>query len=285
MGVSIQKLRKVRFDKRDYSHRHTFGAPLTPLPATLGRKTKWIKDQGTTSYCTAFSTTTASEFQEGIQLSEEYTTAMEGMILGYPITGGADPRTALSNGTENGYLPKEQSPLSFPKDGWTVPADWRNYPTNLAGQAISHRKDSYYSVQKTYKGVKDALFQARNENGVVIVFGKWFAEWNNPIGGLVPVPTQPYITLHAYIMYDWETGVDGVERMKCQLSQGSGYGDGGTLYLSPECVAATFGNSWSGTGAYIFRDDTGQNNVPFKISVLQQLIGKLQNLLDALLKK
>lgn len=280
--VAIQKLRKVTFDKRDYAHEKTFGAPAVPLPATLGRHPQWIKDQGTTSYCTAFASTSASEYQEGIQLSEEYTTAKEGQILGTPIYNGADPRTALKNGVDNGYLPHEQSPLFFPRDGWMTPADWNNYPSNLAGQALAHRKDSYYSVTKTYQGIKNALFQAKEEDGVVIIFGKWYSEWNNPIGGIVPTPGSTYITLHAYVAYDWVVCTDGVERLKCQLSQGTSFGDNGTLYLSPDCIKATFGNSFSGTGAYIFRDDKGQEDETIDPSALEKILGLLLNILALL---
>lgn len=279
--VSPQKLRKLPFDARDFSHEKTFGT-VAALPPTLGRVPQRIKDQGTTSYCTAFSSTTASEWQEGIELSEEYTTAKEGEVQGTPIFNGTDPRTALTSGVKYGYLPKGQSPFTFEKDGWQVPAEWQLYSPDLDGLAISHRKDSYYSVTKTYEGIKQALFQAKEENGVVIVCGKWFSEWNNPIGGIVPTPASPNITLHAYIAYDWIMCADGIERLKCQLSQGPSFGDGGVLYLSKECVAATFGNAWAGTGAFIFRDDNGQTNQTEEIALYRQLLGLLQNLLALL---
>lgn len=283
MAVAIQKLRKIPYDARDYSHEKTFGT-VAALPSTLGRTPPRIKDQGTTSYCTAFATTSASEWQEGIELAEEYTTAKEGEIQGTPIYNGTDPRTALTSGTKYGYLAKEQSPLFFARDGWTAPAIWQNYPPKLDGQAITHRKDSYYSVTKTYAGIKQALYQAKEEDGVVIICGRWFAEWNNPIGGIVPTPGSTYITLHAYIAYDWIMCSDGVERLKCQLSQGNGFGDSGVLYLSKECVDATFGNAWAGTGAYIFRDANGQSNVAIQVDIYTQLIGLLQKLV-ALLQK
>lgn len=278
MSVAIQRLRKISFDARDYSHAQTFGS-VAGLPPTLGRIPQKIKDQGTTSYCTAFATTTASEWQEGIELAEEYTTAKEGEIQGTPIFNGTQPRIALTSGTKYGYLPKEQSPQLFSRDGWINPAIWMNYPAALDGQAITHRKDSYYSVTKTYEGIKQALYLAREEDGVVIICGRWFGEWNNPIGGIVPTPTSTYMTLHAYIAYDWIMCADGIERLKCQLSQGTGFGDGGVLYLSKECVDATFGNAWAGTGAYIFRDDNGQLNQPDEIALLTQLLGILRNLL------
>lgn len=278
MGVAVQRLRKIPFDKRDFSHEKTFGT-VAALPATLGRVPQKIKDQGTTSYCTAFATTTASEWQEEIELSEEYTTAKEGEVQGTPIYNGTDPRTALTSGTRYGYLPKEQSPLLFSRDGWQKPAIWQNYPPLLDGQATMHRKDSYYSVTKTYTGIKQALYQAKEEGGVVIMCGRWFGEWNNPISGIVPVPASTYITLHAYIAYDWIICADGVERLKCQLSQGTGFGDKGVLYLSKECVDATFGNAWAGTGAYIFRDDNGQINETEEIALYTQLLGLLQNIL------
>lgn len=281
--VVPQKLRKLSFDARDYSHARTFGT-VAALPLTLGRSPPRIKDQGTTSYCTAFATTSASEWQEEIELAEEYTTAKEGEIQGTPIYNGTDPRTALTSGIKYGYLAKEQSPLLFSRDGWTAPAIWQSYPPLLDGQAIKHRKDSYYSVTKTYQGIKDALYQAKDENGVVIMCGRWFSEWNNPIGGIVPTPASTYITLHAYIAYDWIMCADGIERLKCQLSQGTSFGDMGTLYLSADCVTATFGSAWAGTGAFIFRDSDGQLTQTEEINLYRQLIGLLQNLL-ALLKK
>lgn len=285
MGVSPQRLRKLPYDKRDYSHEKTFGAPTIPLPPTLGRMVGPIKDQGTSSYCTAFACSSASEYQERITLSPEYQTAKEGENQGSPIYNGTNPRNALSTATKYGSLPDEQSPLKFFKDGWQLPAQWQNYPPKLDGQAISHRKDSYYNVTKTYQGMKDALFQAKAENGVVMIFGKWFSQWNNPIGGIVPTPATSAITLHAYVAYDWVVCADGVERIKCQLSQGSGFGDGGTLYLSSECIAATFGNAWSGTGAYIFRDANGQTNSTVSLTYIEQLVATLQQLVALLSRK
>lgn len=285
MSVAVQKLRKARFNKNLYSHRRTFGAPTVPLPPTLGRTPLSIKDQGITSYCTAFATAAVSEYQEKMILSPEYQTAKEGQYQGKPIYDGTSPEVALETARKYGSLPQEQSPLLFSRDGWLTPAEWRNYPPTLDGQAIMHRKDSYYHVTKSYQGIKDALFQAKAENGVVLICGRWFSSWNNPVGGIVPTPSDTYITLHAYVVYDWMTCADGVERLKCQLSQGKSFGDAGTLYLSPDCIKATFGNSWAGTDAFIFRDDNGQNNIAVQITKLQELIGILRNLIELLKRK
>lgn len=285
-GVRKQGLRRVPFDPRYYSHRHTFGSVVGTLPPTLGRVPVSIKDQGTTNYCTAFATSSAAEYHEKMLLSPEYSTAKEGEYQGSPIYGGTSPTVALETGRRYGFLPFEQSPLRFDKDGWITPARWQNYPPHLDGQAITHRQDSYYKVGASYDAIKNALFQAKDENSVVIMFGKWFQEFNEVDNtGIVKKPTSQYVTLHAYIFYDWMMCADGKERLKAQLSQGQNFGDRGTLYFDRDCITATFGNSiFSGTGAFIFRDDKGQNNQVVQAEIYYRLLDILGRLL-ALLKQ
>lgn len=283
MAVAPQKLKRVPFDKRYYSHARTFGAPAISLPAEFTYTPISIKDQGYTSYCTAFSTTAASEYQEGIELSEEYTTAKIGEVAGAPIIDGAQPTDALTSGIDYGYLPKEQSPLSFERDGWTFPADWRNFPPILDGQSIMHRKDSYYKVSPTYDKIKEAIFQAREDKGVVVAMGFWYSNFNEVgTSGIVTIPVSSPITRHAYLYTGWKV-INGTEYLVAQLSQGKGYGDGGLLYFSREVINAAWKNAlFNGIGCFIYRDDTGQHTEEVLTKKYYRLIDLLGQLLDLL---
>jgi len=65
-----------------------------------------------------------------------------------------------------------------------------------------------------------------------------------------------------------------------QLSQGSTFGDGGTVYMSREAVTAAFENPiLNGIGCEIFRNGTGQTPVQMEISRLQQCVQLLGEIL------
>jgi hypothetical protein len=267
--------------KGTYSLSKTFGAPLV-IPPTLGRIPKYIKDQGETNYCTAFARSAAGSYLYGREMSEEYLTAKEGEVIGAPIFMGADPASADTAVANYGFLPKEQSPFSFEKDGWTVPAFWNSYPPALDGQAIVHCPGQPYNVYPDYQSIKNALISGNGENAIVTVNGYWYGTWQNPIGGILPTPTGSPVSRHSWDVIDYKICSDGVERLVMQLSQGTSWGDGGILYADEECLNTAFKNpALNGLGATQFRLE-GATPIQTQIHTLQLLIMKLGELLAIL---
>lgn len=270
-------LKPLTYDKRDFNHAKLFGGIKNDLPGLpkegLGRKPISIKDQEDSNYCTAFTVSEASEYQEGVELSPEYQTAKVGQIVGQPIFNGAQPRDAMKSATVYGSLEKSVSPYIFQNDGWQYPAQYQSYNTFLDEDAKVHKKGSYFSVTwgwpddlDPFDSARLALWQAKNEKGVVMVFGLWYGEFNNPENGIVPVPVKPFITRHAYIVYDW-CEKNGIIYLKAQLSQGKDFGDEGTLYMSREAFNASLIDRGAGTGMYIFRDLDAANLKSNKVNL------------------
>lgn len=279
MGIPIQKVRRFTH-KGTYSHSKTFGAAVA-VP-TLNRLARYIKNQGTSSYCTAAAGSVAGSYLFGKEMSFEYQTAKEGQAVGLPIFDGADPATRDRAAMEYGFLPDEQSPLKFSTDGWQIPAEWQSYPKTLDGQAIVNTGFAPFNVYPDYQSVKNALISGEPDNAVVIMDGFWYREWQNPIGGLLPIPTTSPITRHDYIVIDFSTHPDGIERLTLQLSQGTSFGVGGLLYLDETSFNTAFKYpSFNGLGATIYRKGA-VNPVQTKIANLQKLIillGELYSLL------
>lgn len=276
--VPIQKVARYTH-KGTLSHSKTFGAPLA-APESLYRVPQYIKDQGGTNYCTAAARSAAGSYLYGREMSFEYLTAKEGEVLGQPIFMGTDPNTADTAVANYGFLPDEQSPFNFQKDGWTAPAFWNTYPPALDGQAIVNCPGQPYNVYPDYDAIKAALISGAAENSIVIANGFWYANWNAS-GAILQAPVGSPITRHSYTFIDFKT-VSGTEYLIGQLSQGKNFGDNGVLYFSKEVLNAAFASpAYNGLGCTIFRKE-GATPIQTKIKALQRLVILLGELLSML---
>ena len=248
----------------DFSHAKTFGATVDMLPGLpplgLGRKPMPVTDQKNTSDCTGFSTALASSFQENVPLAPEFQVAAVSAVVGQPITYvGAQPIDAMKAATQFGSLEDAGKPYDFAIQGWNIPADMRNYTDAEKTAALVHRKQSYFAVttdsgMDMYDAIRLALWQSRDENGVVCAFSPWYREFNTPIKGIVPLPAQPFVSRHAYTYIDW-TVIDGKEYLVSQLTQGPGFGDNGLLYFDRATVNFVWSDMYhTGSCLYLFRD-------------------------------
>ncbi len=278
--IPIQKVR--RFNLRgQYSHAKTFGAPINS-PPTLGRIAKYIKDQGTTSYCTAAARSTAASYIHGREMSFEYQTAKEGEEVGAPIWNGTDPNSADRVSQDYGFLPQELSPFMFAVHGWRDPADWKNYAPELDGKSITYTLGLPFNVYPSFQAIKDALISGTDENATVVANGYWYPSWNNPVGGYVPVPADKSSTRHSYLFIDYIT-MNGEEYLIAQLSQGTSFGNGGLVFMTEEVVNTAFKYpAWNGLGCTIYRKG-GANPVQTQIDALTRLVLLLGELRDYLL--
>lgn len=253
-----------------------------------------INDQAQSEFCTGYTVSEAIGIQVGIPMSPEWQTAQIGKVSGAPIFNGADPKMALKSGTISA-LPKDKSPVTFEKDGWTTPAIWGTWPTFLDAIAAQYKRAGWYNV--LFGGPDDfdafdmsclALNDAKSDNAPIMAFAYWYAEWNdaalgtrsfqnpdgswtlevNPAGktGIMPVPTRPPQSRHAYLSAVGLKTINGIQHIIAQLSQGEEYGDSGLLYFSRE----TWNYAWKNPvqnqiGMYIYRS----KNPPFLNMVLE----------------
>ena len=279
--VHDQRLGRYHRHSKMLSHENTFGSSVV-FPPTLGRTPQFVKDQGLSDYCTAAARSAMASYYFGREMSFEYQTAKEGEVSASPIYNGAQPDTADQASANYGFLPDEQSPLKFTRDGWIKPAEWQNYPPALDGQAIINRVNQPFDVNPDYDSIKSALYQGEADNAVVIVNGFWFNEWNNPTAGIVPVPKRAPITRHDFLFIDWVT-LGTTEYLVAQLSQGTTFGVGSILYMSREAIEVAFKNPiLNGVGCEIFRKGNGQSLAQVELSKLEKLVQLLGELLTQL---
>lgn len=278
--VPIQKIKRF-IHKGSLSHSKTFGS-VSQLPTTLGRIAKYFKDQSMTNYCTAAARSTAGSYLWEEEMSFEFQTAKEGEVAGQPIFIGADPNTADKASEEYGFLPQTLSPLSFVSDGWTKPALWQNYPAILDTEAYAYTGFSPFNVYPDYNSIKQALFQGKDENAVVIANGFWYNNFNTGVS-ILPMPDSA-ISRHSWLFIDWKQ-IGGKEYLVAQLSQGIDEFDGGLLYFSEEVLNAAFKYpAWNGLGATIYRKG-GTNPIQTTIGYYQQLIVALGEIYSILKEK
>lgn len=250
----------VREDARDFNHQVFFGATarqLKALPRSLGRTPRKIKNQGNTNFCTAFATSTASEFQEGIELSPEFQAAKIGEHSGYPITDGADPRKALEAARIFGSAPQDKVGYSLANKSDAFLADWNNWPQPLDMLAYPYEKASYFNINKgsfdPYDNIRLALTDAYTANGVGMAFTQWKGDtWNYAENGFVDTLGGKVGGYHAYVYLDYDSTYKGTEVLVVQNSVGEEYGDKGLQYFTREVINDIYKDPLS--GAYMFRD-------------------------------
>lgn len=229
-----------RRDIRDFNHELQFGAAdLSQLPPLgLGRKPISIKDQRSTQFCPAYSTATASEYIEGIEMSPEYQAAVIGEIAGAPIFNGASFKNALKGLTLFGSLPQKDAPLTLDKDGEKVVADLKNWPRGLAQKADDYLKASSYDVLRgsydAFDNIKSALAKAKEdgEDRVALVASQWYENWN---GHKIHRKGIGSFSWHLHLIIDW-TRINGEEVLVGQNSYGKNWGDRGLCYWSREAI-------------------------------------------------
>lgn len=267
-------------DKRDFSHRRSFGAPTTSLPVEFKINPLRITNQYDSQFCTAFSSSSIGENQWSQLFSPEWTAAKEGQLNGKSIAGqGTDLRTAMKAGQKYGFLPSSLAPFTIENESEGFLGDWNNWDTRLDTEASKFKEDGYYAVDgygDTYTNIKNALWIAeqdpKDNQRCVEVGSKWYQEWEQiDKSGIIPDKYENLISLHAHKIIGWRV-INGVEYLIDQQSQGNQYGDNGLCYFSRAVVNKEFTE-----GLFMFRKNVDPNQIK-QISVIIDLISKLVSL-------
>ena len=245
----------LKYDNRDKKFTQTaFGAaqPL-PLPKTLGRVRRIVKNQYDSQSCTAHTVTSCSEYQEKIALSPEWQWAQTCKKLGTFIPPGSDPRTAMKIAVDMGSLPAELSPLTFAFGNYQEVGNWRNYPRTLEDKAEPQKKAAYVrppSFGDAFDSIRQALLRGEQKNQTVMMFGGWYDIW---MGETIPVFETPLLGLHAYLAVDFDT-INGIDCLVIQNSYGEDAGIGGFQYMPREACNRSMGVR--GAGYFVYEDLT-----------------------------
>jgi hypothetical protein len=287
-------LSRITHDRsKDWKHSHRFGAVLpSKLPTTLGRMLLSVDDQDypePTSFCTGYGTSKAGSYMYGQDFSPEWQVAQIGEFAGDPILNGADPLTALYAGMLSGFCNRRFAPLSLAKDGAQKVANWNNWPSNLPSISHQYAPDGFYVVDQpmgmdVFDSTRSALYQAKEDNSVVIAFSNWYQQWNQEAqqnDGHVTKPLAPAMSLHCYLFVDWVTALDGSARLVAHLSEGTDYGDKGFLYFDRDAVNTAFAHMIpDGTGLYLWRKKGRGGKLYFLLAILNIFAMRIQRLVN-----
>ncbi len=249
-------LKRLSKDSRDLRFGQLFKLPpLSELPDTFLVATPLvIKDQKETDYCTAFSSTSVSEDQEGVVLDPFYQFFKTKLIEGDPAEWGADLRQVALSFTKFGSLEAKDSPCTIdtPRSLVVDPKTWQSQ--DYDGKAAAHKKASFVFADDIkdrstdyFDNLRRIIWYFRNDKQSLVLGTQWCMEWLGMAHGIVDVEGTP-ISGHAVKGMGWDT-INSKLYLVLQLSSGVDVGDGGLFYLSREVV-----NNQEAYGAVCFTD-------------------------------
>lgn len=167
-------------DNRDFRLSKITTLPaLNELPEEFVLKPLTSKNQFNSDYCTAFATCGASEIQEGVELSPEWSFAVSKMISGDPEEFGQDLRTACKVHTQFGAVEAKIAPYSLVRGDSDEKMRYiSNWPENLFDEAIKHKKQSFVKIDGQYDHFDNLraflwLFRDKKQAGVLGVEFGW----------------------------------------------------------------------------------------------------------------
>lgn len=247
-----------------------------------------IKDQGDSDLCSAFTVTSVSEDQEGIELSPEYQFAKTKDLMGEWTEWGADLRMACKSVTKKGSIPDSKSPYKLLVKTRDFIANWTNWDRSLDEIALKHSKDSYMRITGRYDhfdNIRAWMWQFRDERRSVATGAMWKMEWLDGNNGIVPKGEFQGGFGHAFKIFG-QKNIDGELHLVAQLSNGKNIGDNGIFYLPREVI----NENVERFGAYMFKDISPEklrfyqeNNVRIGGSNLSIAIAKIINFIKNLL--
>lgn len=172
-----QGLQETIPDERDFQLGALVRLPkLSELPNNFCLKTLGIKDQGDSDYCTAFTSCTVSEIQEGVELSPEYSFALSKLLTKDPETWGQNIRDALKAHTKIGAIEQREAPYTLKDtvDEWL--RRFENWPPHLISKTQLHRKKSYSKITGPYDhfdNIRASIWKFHKESRGVVSGLKW----------------------------------------------------------------------------------------------------------------
>lgn len=234
--ITTAGLKELKRDDRDATVGGLFQLPkLAELPADFMLEGYNIKHQENSDFCSQFAACGASELQEGVELSPEWSFAAMKSITGNPDSWGGDLRDACKAHTKMGAVEKAEAPYSLGNKDRTFLVRLENWPSELKTKALKHQKQSYVAVTSIgdddFDTIRKTIWKWRDEKRAVIigvVFG-WDLSQK-----IMDVPTE-YGTGHAMYCIGWKTIGSTIYAVIVQ-SYGKDAGDNGTHLFSRSII-------------------------------------------------
>ena len=221
-------------DKRDFSLGAAFVYPkLEELPENFEHTPFKIKNQFSSDFCSSFASSSASELQEGIELSPEFAFAMSKKLSGNVSAWGQNLRDAMSAHVKIGCIEQKDAPFAVTNKPDTFLRDPANWPETLDDEALVHAKSSYMDCKgpfDAFDNLRAAIWMFRDEKCCPVIGLEW--GWGTG---------EPYIKTisggfgHAIVCIGWRT-IGNETYLTIQNSWGDQVGDHGKFYLSRDVI-------------------------------------------------
>ncbi len=226
-----------------------------------------LEDQKVTDFCTGFVVTSASELQEGVELSPEWQFAKTKQLSGNYKTWGADLREACKSAVKFGSVEKKLVSFSVENKDRDFLANYRNYPAWLDDKAKIHRKKSFFRIENNFKAIQEALYLRK----AVMTGVKWRYSWGDCKDGIIPETYSSNGVGHAIALIGWKV-IKNKTYLIAKLSNGN-IGDNGKFYFSEEIINKEVGKY----GVFCFIDIP---SVIQKNSILKKVWLKIKSLFN-----
>ena len=189
---------KEKRDKRNFSFGKVFGTiDLAEIPDdfVVGEPKE---KRNPNDYCTAISTTMASELQEGVELNFYWSFAVSKMISGNPDRWGQGLQPALKVHTKYGAISQQAFNISnLILD--TLPEEARhieNYPKEFFEIAKKHQKESYFEADgynQVFDCFRSVLWRNRAQRRAIITGTVLHDKWLQSEDGIVKEEGNPMV--------------------------------------------------------------------------------------------
>jgi len=208
--------------------------PLSELKESYFVELRPVKIQKDTDFCGAFASCLVSEFQEGVELSPEWTFAATKKLFNEdPDSFGLDLQQVCHTHIKVGAVEKKDAPYSLENKDASFLRRIENWP-DLYDKAAIHKKGSYWRIRATdsddFDTLKRTLWKFKNEKCGVL-FG---VSWCWPLSQVKMETLCPNGGGHALAGIGWTP--DGIY---VQNSYGKEAGMNGRHFFSREIINAS----------------------------------------------
>lgn len=242
-----QGLRETPEDLRDFQLGAITRLPHpTELPAEFILEPLGVKDQLDSDFCSAFAYALASEIQEGVELSPEYSFALSKELSGDPEEWGQNLRDAGMAHVKCGALEKKDAPYTVQNKPVGFLRYLSNWPGELKEKTAHRAKKALFKITgpyDAYDNIRASMWKFRNEKRAVVTGLIW--GWSVRQFLLDGVPSNGFG--HAVCLIGWNAS-----GLVLQNSAGKSAGVDGKHIIS----RVTVNHFVAKYGAYMFVDLT-----------------------------
>ena len=178
-----QGLRQSVKDGKEYNFGAIFGyAKLDDIPKVfrIGPVVS-MKEQKDSDFCVGMGFSTASEYQEEVELSPEWFFAKCKELTGKVDEWGTDIKTGGKVACSSGFIEQKDAPFSLQNKDRDFLADINNWP-DLNAQGLIHKKSNYFFVEKSYgydlfDAMRAAIWKFKDEKRTLVTGANWKSSW------------------------------------------------------------------------------------------------------------